>query len=405
MGFRRARAFFIVLGVVLSGAVACGTTTQTSSPDGGTNDADASPTDTDSGATDATVDAAKVPVVPVCDETAARTPAAQVLVMPDAGETPFVNAIGKATTSLHVLIYELGSGGILTALEAKAQAGLDVRVIFAVSEQSYDQKAYDALSSAGAKVLWSDPKFTYMHAKTIVIDAREAIISTGNFTAGQMKSERNYAVIDDDPADVASLGSIFDADFARMTPDLSCTRLLVSPVNSKPRILTFIKSATKSLAVESMEFQDSDVRAAVLARAKAGVDVRVLLADTTFVTENASAQTFLTQAGIPGRTLHTPTIHVKSIIVDGTRAYLGSENLSYTSLTQNREVGVEVSQDHGEDVASMVATFEKDWAVAVPNPPVPDAGGGGTDAGDDASDDGGATDDAGAVDDAGDAGM
>jgi phosphatidylserine/phosphatidylglycerophosphate/cardiolipin synthase-like enzyme len=381
----------------LAPAVACGTSKDSATTDAGTANDDGGVTVDASTDASGTTDTTTGPVTPVCDETAARSMPVKLFVMPDAGEQPFVDAIVKATKSVHVLIYELGSSNIFTAIKSQAQNGLDVRVILAISEQSYDQSAYDQLTAAGAKVEWSDPKFTYMHAKTIVLDGREAIVSTGNFTSGQIKSERNYVVIDDDSADVATLSALFDADFARMTPDLSCTRMLVSPVNSKPRLLSLIKSATKSLAVESMEFQDSDIRAAVVARANAGVDVRVLIADPSFVAENSSAQTYLTQYGVSGKTLRTPTLHVKSIIVDGTRAYLGSENLSYTSLTANREVGLELIADHGEDVASMVATFEKDWAAGTPNPALPgvDAGAdAGADADTDASDD-----------DGGDAGM
>jgi len=312
---------------------------------------------------DASDDVAEVSLPPACSETVPRTPPAQLLVMPDAGQGPFVDSLQKATASIHALSYDLGTGGILTTLEAKAKAGLDVRVILDTSEQSFDQPAFDALKAAGAQVEWSAPQFTYMHAKTFVVDGKEAVVSSGNFVLSQMEEERNFAVIDDDPQDVAVLSALIDADWARATPDLSCTRFLVSPVNSKPRILSLIQSAKTSLDVESMEFADTDVQAAVLAAQKAGVAVRVLIADLGFVPENSAAEQFLTSSSIPGKTLATPVLHVKAIVVDGARAYLGSENLSYTSLMENREVGVEIVAANGEDVAAMEATFEKDWAA------------------------------------------
>ena len=55
---------------------------------------------------------------------------------------------------------------------------------------------------------------------------------------------------------------------------------------------------------------------------------------------------------------------VKAIVVDGTRAYFGSENLSSTSLSKNREVGLIATEP---DVLKLMAeTFEKDWAAATP---------------------------------------
>jgi phosphatidylserine/phosphatidylglycerophosphate/cardiolipin synthase-like enzyme len=303
---------------------------------------------------------------PACSETVPRSPPATLVVEPDQGEAPLVASLQKATASIHVLSYDLGPSQVLSTLEAKAKAGLDVKVILDQSEQSFDQPAFDALQAAGAQVEWSAPQFTYMHAKTFVVDGAEAVISSGNFDLAQLQAERNFAAIDDDPQDVAVLAALIDADWARATPDLSCTRLLVSPVNAKPRILSLIQSAQKTLDIESMEFADTDVQAAVVAASKAGVAVRVLIADTGFVAENSAAEQFLTGAGIPGKTMATPEVHVKAIMVDGDRAYLGSENLSYTSLTENREVGLELLSSSGEDVAKMEATFEKDWGGATP---------------------------------------
>ena len=317
----------------------------------------------DAGVVDAAVDVVEAATLaPACAETDPRTPPAQLIVMPAAGETPFVDSLQQATQSIRVLSYDLGTGNILSTLEAKAKAGLDVRVILDTSEQSFDQPAFDALQAAGAQVEWSASQFTYMHAKTFVVDGIEAVISTGNFVLSQMQAERNFAAIDDDPQDVAALAALIDADWARTSPDLSCTRFLVSPVNSKARILSLIQSAKTSLDIESMEFADTDVRAAVLAAQQAGVAVRVLIADLNFVSSNSDAEQFLTSSSIPGKTLSYPELHVKAIIVDGAVAYLGSENLSYTSLTENREVGMELVGANGEDVATMEATFATDWA-------------------------------------------
>jgi phosphatidylserine/phosphatidylglycerophosphate/cardiolipin synthase-like enzyme len=337
-------------------AAACGSSAPSAAPAG--DDAGVGTSD------DASAEAppAEAAPPPACAETDARTPPAKLLVMPDAGEAPFVASLQKATQSIRVLAYDLGSGGVLSTLEAKAKAGVDVHVILDTGEQSFDQPAYDALQAAGAKVEWSDPKFTYMHAKTFVVDGTEAVVSSGNFVLSQMQVERNFAAVIDDPQDVALLSALLGADWARQSPDLSCTRLLVAPVNAKDRILSLIKSATKSVDVESMEFSDSDVQAAVLAAYKAGIAVRVLIADTGFVSSNSGAEQFMRNFSIPGKTLASPVLHVKAIVVDGARAYLGSENLSWTSLTQNREVGLELVAANGEDVASMEATFEADWA-------------------------------------------
>ncbi len=154
--------------------------------------------------------------------------------------------------------------------------------------------------------------------------------------------------------------NVFEADFARKTPELSCTRLLVSPVNARSRVLDFIASAKTTLTIESMQFQDPEVREAVVDRARDGVSVRVLLAEPEWISANAAALEFLSTNGIPSRT--RPNLHVKAIVVDGSSAYVGSENLSATSLDKNREIGLLTREP--DAVGTVRATFELDWTAA-----------------------------------------
>ena len=81
-------------------------------------------------------------------------------------------------------------------------------MILDTSEQSVNQKYYDALAAAGVHAKWSSPQFTYQHAKFIVIDDTAAVISTGNFSKTySIDLERNFVATDRDPADVADLVS------------------------------------------------------------------------------------------------------------------------------------------------------------------------------------------------------
>jgi len=303
-------------------------------------------------------------VAEACSELDPRAVPAEVAVLPDAGEAPFVNALASAQSSIDVMVYQMGYGGVLDTITSKAKAGVEVRVILDVAQKSVNQKYMDALLAAGADVQWSDPEFTYMHAKLILVDGSVAVISTGNYLKSYMLKERNFVVTDRDPWDLFSLVSLFDADWKRVSPSLDCTRLLVSPINAKSRILSLIEGAKSTLVIESMQFADSSVKSAVAARKAAGVDVRVLLASPSWIDSNQSAAEFLSANGIPARFLSSPSVHVKAIVADGARAYTGSENLSYTSLNKNREVGVVMTE--APAVTSIVATFEQDWANATP---------------------------------------
>jgi phosphatidylserine/phosphatidylglycerophosphate/cardiolipin synthase-like enzyme len=293
-----------------------------------------------------------------------RTKALEVSVMPEAGATPFVSVLMRATRTIRVMVYQMGTGPIIATLAAKARAGVKVQIILAVPQTTPNEKYMVRLKAAGADVIWSDSRFQFMHAKLILVDEAEAVISTGNYSASYMNKERNFVVRDADPADVDVLVKLFDADFARKDPDLTCTRLLVSPVNARQRLLDFIASAKTEVVVESMQLADDDIRDALAARKAAGAEVRVLLADPTWIDANAGAATFLASHGIAARHMKAPGVHVKAIVVDGQVAYTGSVNLSWTSLTKNREVGLLIT--YVPNLSAMHATSQKDSAAATP---------------------------------------
>ena len=88
----------------------------------------------------------------------------------------------------------------------------------------------------------------------------------------------------------------------------------------------------------------------LMARAKAGVEVRVI--------GKVEAKWAL-KGEKPGRRLH-----VRAIIRDGSRAFLGSQSLRKLQLDNRREIGVIVTDSR---IAKRIqAVFESDWAQSVP---------------------------------------
>ncbi len=297
-----------------------------------------------------------------CNATDPRAQPIEVVVTPEAGERPYLEALQRAQSSIDVQVYLMGYGGILDQLKAKAAAGVAVRVILDGAQVDTNQKYFDMLTSAGAQVTWSDTRFVYQHSKFLLVDDQVAVISTGNFSKTySIELERNHVATDRDPADLADLRALFEADWAGTgaTFAMPCTRLVVSPLNSRARILELITSAQSTLEIESMQFADAAVRAAVKARVQAGVATRVLIADADWISANTYASTYLKDLGVPVKWI--PHLHTKVIVVDGARAYLGSENLSANSLDNNREVGVIVTD--ASSIAPMAVSFETDWAA------------------------------------------
>jgi len=72
----------------------------------------------------------------------------------------------------------------------------------------------------------------------------------------------------------------------------------------------------------------------------------------------------LTASGVDIRLSSSLYIHAKLIVADGERAFIGSQNLSATSLDQNRELGIIV--DDPVNLSRLTRTFAIDFRAAAP---------------------------------------
>ena len=298
-----------------------------------------------------------------CEPTDPRTPATEVFVGPTGLEARLAGHIDAATSSLDVMMYLFTVDALADRVIAARQRGVEVRVLLDPDhEGNPDVRAQ--LTGAGVPVRDAPARFEFAHAKYLLVDGDTAVITSANFNYGAMDGERNYGAVVADPDDVADLAAVFDADWAGAAdPDLACTRLLVSPVNSRSRVIALIAAADATLDLSVIYLSDSSVRTAVIQAHDRGVGVRVILADPADFTENATTAETLRNQGIEVRFLRTIDLHAKLVIADGT-ALVGSQNLSPTSLSDNREVGVLVTEP--APVGTLRAQLDADWAAATP---------------------------------------
>ena len=277
--------------------------------------------------------------------------------------------INSATSSLDMTMYELEDTTAVNDLIALEKKGVTVRVVLDRAHQSANSSAYTALTNAGVGVVWSPSSFVYTHQKTITVDATKSLVLTGNLTSQYYSTGRDYGVFTDDTRDVAAIEKVFNADYAgtSITPT-DGDHLLWSPTDSRSRLLTVINAATKTLDVEELEFSDSTVVNAIVARAKAGVTVRVVLETPGDYSSEVSA---IKAAGGTVVGYSDPDgfyIHAKAMVADyglsTQEVEAGSMNISSNSLSNNRELGIILT---GTGVAQSVATtiettFKSDYA-------------------------------------------
>lgn len=282
-----------------------------------------------------------------------------------AGQPQIYGVINSATKSLDMTMYELSDTTATDDLIARHRAGVNVRVVLDQAEKSTDQTAYNALQSAGIGVVWSSSTFAYTHQKTITVDDRESLILTGNLTSKYYATGRDYGVVDTDARDVAAVVAVFNADYAHtaITPG-DGDILLWSPTTAQSRVLAVINHATKTLDVEGEEFSDSSVVDAIVARAKAGVAVRVMVESPTQY-KSEVAKVVAAGGKVVGYSSSTGLyIHAKTVIADSglpdRLAEIGSMNYTTNSLHRNRELGVLVT-DSG--VCALITNqFNSDFA-------------------------------------------
>ena len=296
-----------------------------------------------------------------CALTARRIATPDVFHGPQDWAPTFEQLIDGAQVSLDLQMYQLSVQELADHVIAAHKRGVAVRVILD-GNQTVNAGPRAAMKAAGVPLQSAPSIFSFSHAKYLIADGALAVIATGNFNDGAVTKERNYAVVDADPADLADLAKIFKADWsANGSLDLPCTRLIVSPINSHDRILAHINGAKKTLDAELLYLNDPEIRDAIVAAKNRGVAVRVLLNDPGQTAATQPQIDDLAAQKVPVGFNTSFYLHAKILIADGI-AHVGSENMSVTSLTKNREVGTLVFEP--EPAHAIQAQFDSDWAGA-----------------------------------------
>jgi phosphatidylserine/phosphatidylglycerophosphate/cardiolipin synthase-like enzyme len=106
-----------------------------------------------------------------------------------------VHEIGTARRSIYVQAYGFTHPGIAKALADAETRGVDVEVILDKSNRSESYSEADFVANAGIKT-FIDSRHPIAHNKVIVIDEREVITGSFNFTrAADEKNAENLLVL------------------------------------------------------------------------------------------------------------------------------------------------------------------------------------------------------------------
>jgi phosphatidylserine/phosphatidylglycerophosphate/cardiolipin synthase-like enzyme len=312
-------------------------------------------------------------LVPISDGVrggAAGAGGLSLIVEPTQGLAAIDGDVAAARRSVDVTMYELDDATFEAALVADARRGVRVRVLlnggyYGRGGFSANDAATSYLRAHGVRVRASPSSFALTHQKTITIDNKASLVMTLNLTSRYYATDRDFAIADTRPADVAAIERVFGADWSdkQISPSAGTGDLVWSP-GAQNELLSLIAAAKTSLEVESEEMDDSAITSALCAAASRRVHVRVVM---TYDDSWRDAFATLTACGVQVRTYAQDAalyIHAKEIVVDDREAFVGSQNFSPTSLEANRELGIITANP--QIVTQLAQTFAADDNGATP---------------------------------------
>jgi cardiolipin synthase len=276
-------------------------------------------------------------------------------IAPQDGHLLFAHSIDAARVSIDMVMFRITDREIVNHLLAAKQRGVKIRIIVdqIVMNRNNSKGVFEQLNAAGIEVRLGSPLFSITHSKAALIDYQWALITSMNLTNTATYS-RDYGVQTFDQSILNEFQTVFEADWLNaqnqtaVTPNLQNPKLLWSPINAKDKILGLIDSAQSTLKVEVENLGDNDVISHLKLKAMQGVKVTVIvpgcvegggLRNVPFM-KDLAASGVDARLSIPPYSEENPYIHAKTIVVDGQFLYVGSENLSYNSLTRARELGL-----------------------------------------------------------------
>jgi phosphatidylserine/phosphatidylglycerophosphate/cardiolipin synthase-like enzyme len=274
----------------------------------------------------------------------------KLIIQPDAGVAPVVTAIKQAKKSIEVTIFRLDRNEVTKALEAAVGRGVNVRALIAHTHSGSDKvlrKLELRLLAAGVTVSRTADDLVRYHGKMMIIDERVLHVYGFNFTRLDIAKSRSLGVITKNRKLVQEAIKLFKADDGRLTYMPGSDRFVISPENARERLAKFISGARKQLLIYDPHVSDDAMLRLIKQRINAGIDVRII-GKVEAKWKIHCCEKF------PGRRLH-----IRAIIRDGRRAFLGSQSLRRLELEKRREIGVIVNDKRV--VRQMIAVFEQDW--------------------------------------------
>ena len=263
---------------------------------------------------------------------------------------PIVTAIRSARKKIDIFIFRIDRDAVEKALAQAVQRGVTVRALIAHTNRGGEsrlRKLEQRLLASGVLVSRTADDLLRYHAKYMIADSVLYLFGF-NFTRLDIDKSRSFAISTRDLKAVQEATRLFESDVLRQPYTPGKSNLVISPDNARATLASFIRGARHELAIYDAKVLDPGMIKLLKERAARGVAVRVI------------GKVKGRDGGIDARNLATMRLHVRAIVRDGTRAFVGSQSLRKEELDERREVGLIITNP--TVARKLLQVFELDWA-------------------------------------------
>jgi phosphatidylserine/phosphatidylglycerophosphate/cardiolipin synthase-like enzyme len=245
------------------------------------------------------------------------------------------------------------------AMSYAVARGVKVQALIAPTSKGWtkkNKKLSDELAKLGVEVRIPrsrKEKIRRYHYKIMMIDDIQSLILTFNPTQKNLHYARDFGLLLRDQVITTELNRLFDADWHGESFRPRDLPLVISPYNSRRKLVELLSAAERSIRILDAKIEDQQMLSLLLRKAAAGCSVQVISRDT-FYDEVVS--------NFHVKKLARYKLHAKCAVVDSRYFFVGSQNLREVSLDRRREVGLIVEDD--AMARKIERVFDEDWETA-----------------------------------------
>ena len=200
----------------------------------------------------------------------------RLLIQPEDGVRPLLDAIRGARRRLDLYVFRLDRDDIERALRDAVRRGVAVRALVARSGRGGVRALEQRLRRAGVTVARTHDDLARYHGKMMIVDRATLYVLGYNLTHQDIERSRSLGVVTTQHELVQEAMRLFQADFERARYTPQHPQFVVSPLNARAVLTRLIAGARRQLLIYDDRLTDRAMIQLLRERAKAGVDVRIL---------------------------------------------------------------------------------------------------------------------------------